>query len=184
MTLSIVTRIGDQGTTGLHGVTCVSKDDARIEAIGTVDELNALLGVLVVMPDIPQIIAAGLQRIQHQLFLVGADLATPMESAAANAKRVTERHVTDLETWIMSLEATLPAVQWFILPGGSPCGAALHHARTVCRRAERRIVTLAKAADINPQLVIYLNRLSDLLFLLARTANREANKEEVRVMYA
>lgn len=180
--MSIVTKTGDAGTTGLYGVTRVPKDDVRIEAIGTVDELNALLGILEAEDHMPEMIRAGVLRVQHQLFMLGADLATPLE-ASAMSKRITQRHVQDIETWITSLEQDLPQLEWFILPGGSRAAAALHHARTVCRRAERRIITLARTTTINPQAAIFLNRISDLLYLLARVANRELRHEDVRVMY-
>jgi cob(I)alamin adenosyltransferase len=180
--MSIVTKTGDQGMTGLYGVRRLSKDDPRIEAYGTIDELNALLGVVLAEPTLPPLIAAGMTRVQHQLFRVGADLATPME-AAATTHRVRMDHVSDLERWIASLERELPQLQWFVLPGGSKCGAMLHHARTVCRRAERRIVTLSKSEEVNPQVIIFVNRLGDLLYLLAREANRHADAVDTKVMY-
>jgi cob(I)alamin adenosyltransferase len=179
--MSIVTKTGDQGSTGLFGGKRVSKADARIHAYGTIDELNALFGILLA-EELPTAMSEGLTRLQHELFILGADLASPLESTW-KTHRMEQRHVTDLETWIAQLEASLPALQYFTLPGGSRLAAQLHHARTVCRRAERWMVALKNEEPINEHALIFVNRLSDVLFLLAREANRDAGMEETRVEY-
>ena len=171
----IYTRTGDKGTTALGDGRRVPKDNARIEAYGTVDELNSLLG-LVIATGLEREDADLLRRIQNDLFDLGADLCVP-ESLRARKKparpalRVTESHVTPLERAIDRLNAGLGTLRSFVLPGGTLASARLHLARAVCRRAERRLVTLARGAKVNPQAVIYLNRLSDLLFVMARRAN-------------
>ena len=177
--MKIYTKTGDEGYTGLFAGPRVAKDDPRVEANGDVDELNAVLGVAR---------AAGLcaeldplvSRLQNELFDLGAQLATPDPAAHGHA-RIGPQRVAALEAEIDRLEATLDPLAAFILPGGSPAAAQLHLARTVCRRAERRVVTLARSAGakIDPLVVVYLNRLSDLLFVLARASNkREGNHEE------
>jgi cob(I)alamin adenosyltransferase len=175
----IYTGGGDRGETGLFGGGRVSKDDLRVEAYGAVDELNAVLGLARTMP-LPGEIDALLGRIQDSLFVLGADLATPPD-ATARADRVVrldERAGHALEPEIDRLEAGLAPLRTFILPGGSPAGAALHLARTVCRRAERRAVSLARKEGISPGVIVYLNRLSDLLFVMARSANAHAGIPE------
>jgi cob(I)alamin adenosyltransferase len=179
--MSIVTKTGDQGTTGLFGGKRVSKADARIHAYGTVDELNALFGVLLA-EEMPPAIGEGLTRLQHELFILGADLASPLD-CTWKVHRMEPRHVTDLETWITQLEASLPALQYFILPGGVRAAVQLHLARTVCRRAERWVVALKNEELINDHALTFLNRLGDLLFLLARAANKDADMQETRVEY-
>lgn len=179
--MKIYTRTGDSGDTGLFGGGRVGKDALRVEAYGTVDELNAALGVVLAAKP-----AGGLtgviQRIQAELFELGADLATPPESSArANTLvRFNEDCVGVLEADIDRFEAKLEPLTTFIVPGGSPAGAALHLARTVCRRAERRTVSLAREEHIGAPIVPYLNRLSDLLFVLARTANVHAQAPETK----
>jgi cob(I)alamin adenosyltransferase len=175
--MSIVTKTGDDGTTGLYGNIRVPKDHPRMETIGTVDELNALIGCVLAEAESPE-----LTRIQHLLFILGADLATPIDSFQEMV-RISAEHIAELEKWIGETEPTLPRLQWFILPGGSKAGALLHHARTVCRRAERCLVSLRAKEPVNPHIGIFLNRLSDLLFILARQTNIQNNKEEVRVDY-
>lgn len=179
--MSIVTKTGDHGDTGLVGGARVSKANTRMHAIGTVDELNALLGVILAEHLLPDAILIGLTRIQNELFTLGADLATP--DAAMKVPRITPDHIRQLEEWITGLEFTLPPLSAFILPGGSRAGSLLHHARTVCRRTERHIVALSKEEPTNAHAQIYLNRLSDLLFLLARAVNRENGVTEVEVSY-
>lgn len=179
--MSIVTKTGDKGETGLFGSQRVPKDSARIEAIGAVDELNALIGCILA-EEMPETIRTGLVRIQHTLFTCGADLATP-EGTNDRAKRVQEAHVQELEVWMHRLETIVPPLTAFILPGGSKNGSLLHYARAVCRRAERRVVTLSHQETLNPQLQIYLNRLSDLLFLLAREVNLDKKHPEITVFY-
>lgn len=181
MTIKIYTKTGDAGDTGLFGGGRVPKDHARVEAYGDVDELNATLGWVRAaepMPRIDEIIAP----VQRDLFSLGALLATPdrgrMHAQLAKA-RIDDARVRELEHAIDECEAELDPLRSFILPGGTQKAAALHVARTVCRRAERRVVTLCRSEEI-PELVIrYLNRLSDLLFMLARVANRRAGAGEV-----
>lgn len=191
--MSIVTKTGDDGTTGLYGNVRVAKDHPRMEAIGTIDELNALLGCVLANCEIRNanlenisplaLCASRLERIQHLLFILGADLATPMD-AFREMVRINKDHITELEKLIEGIEPALPSLQWFILPGGSEAGALLHHARTVCRRAERCLITLKAQEPVNPHIVIFVNRLSDLLFILARQVNIESGQEEVRVNYS
>jgi cob(I)alamin adenosyltransferase len=177
--VKIYTRTGDAGETSLFDNTRVSKADARVDAYGEVDELSACLGAAraaVVDPDL----SAWLEQIQRELFAVGARLADPSTRIAPRVVKaaVTEADVQRLEGTIDALEAELPALQRFILPGGAPHGAWLHLARTVCRRAERRVVALGPAA-VEPIVVTYLNRLSDLLFVMARVANHRARVPEI-----
>jgi cob(I)alamin adenosyltransferase len=175
----IYTGGGDQGETGLFGGGRVAKDDARVEAYGTVDELNAAIGLARsagLPPELDDI--AG--RVQAELFVLGADLATPEASRARDddVVRLGPEVVATLEADIDRCEEKLPALTTFILPGGAPSGAALHLARTISRRAERRLVSLARTEEISDQTLPYLNRLSDLLFVLARLANASANAPE------
>lgn len=181
MTMNIYTRTGDRGQTGLFGGGRVAKSDARVEAYGDVDELNAALGLaraIELMPRIDEVLAP----LQRDLFAIGALLATPdrdrMHEQLAKA-RVDEARVAELEAAIDAGEAELEPLRAFILPGGTPKAAALHVARTVCRRAERRVVALTATVEIPELVVMYLNRLSDLLFVLARVANRRAGAGEV-----
>jgi cob(I)alamin adenosyltransferase len=182
----IYTRSGDDGGTGLFGGQRVSKDALRVEAYGTVDELNAVLG-LVRTQEADTDIDALLQTVQNDLFGLGADLATPEAKDTIKGRvhitRVALSQVTYLETQIDRYEDELPPLTNFILPGGSPLAAGLHHARVVCRRTERRAVTLAhaeaQAAPVNPIVIQYLNRLSDLLFVLARIANHRRSLPDV-----
>lgn len=172
----IYTRTGDDGTTGLVDGSRAAKDSARLHAIGEVDELNAAIGVAVVaLGDAP--LVAALRRIQNDLFDLGADLATPGEDFTPGEMtlRVVPSQVAWLEEAIDTLNAGLPPLTSFILPGGSAGAAALHVARTVARRAERAGVAAARAAPINPQALIYLNRLSDYLFVGARFVNAGAD---------
>ncbi|MCU0491085.1 MAG: cob(I)yrinic acid a,c-diamide adenosyltransferase [Chloroflexaceae bacterium] len=174
--MKIYTKTGDKGETGLWGGLRVPKDSLRVQAYGTVDECNAALGVAR---------ASGLDggldgllaKVQDQLFVVGSDLATPGESA--NIPRVGAEEVTFLEQTIDALERELEPLRQFILPGGTPAAAHLHLARTVCRRAERWTVTLGREEPINEQVSVYLNRLSDMLFVLARAANARAGVDDV-----
>ncbi len=168
----IYTRTGDDGTTGLADGTRVSKASARVEAYGTVDELNAAIG-LVLSAAIPMPVREILTRIQHELFELGAELATP------GATTMTSRAVERLETQLDTFNATLPPLKEFILPGGGRAAATCHLARTIARRAERCLVALAANEDVNPEGLRYLNRLSDLLFVLARILTRVAAGEEI-----
>lgn len=181
--MTIVTKTGDRGDTGMVGGTRTMKCSARMHACGSVDELNAALGVLRTHRARTDAIDAELARIQHTLFTLGADLATPLDSAAPT-QRIAPRHVADLEHRIAAWEELLPPLTQFILPGGGPDGAATHLARTVCRRAERWIVALQTEEPINPHALVYCNRLGDLLFVLGRTLNRDQGRTEEPVQYA
>jgi cob(I)alamin adenosyltransferase len=168
----IYTRTGDDGSTGLGDGTRVPKDDARVEAYGTVDELNSQLGVLLAGA-LPDAVRPVLVRVQHELFDLGSELCMPGYVAIDDAM------VTALEQDLDRFNAALPALEEFILPGGSPAAAAAHVARAVCRRAERRTATLARGSSVAAPVGRYLNRLSDLLFVLARVLARAAGGAEV-----
>ena len=173
--MKIYTGRGDKGETDLRDMSRVSKADPRIEAYGTVDEVNALVGG--VRPTGYDDVDEQLAAIQNHLHVVQADLANPDPDEGDPTIRA--EHVDILEEWMDGYDEELDPLQHFILPGGSEAGAALHHARTVCRRAERRTVTLAGEEPINEMTVTYLNRLSDALFVLARLVNKRAgNREE------
>jgi len=179
--MKIYTKTGDSGETGLFGGGRVSKDDPRVEAYGDVDELNAMLGVaraVELMPRIDEVVVL----VQRDLFSLGSLLATPdrekMRQHLEKA-RIDEDRISELERAIDEGESELEPLRAFILPGGTPKSAALHVARTVCRRAERRVITLTREVEIPPIVVKYLNRLSDLLFVLSRVANRRAGVGEV-----
>ncbi|MEM8885459.1 MAG: cob(I)yrinic acid a,c-diamide adenosyltransferase [Planctomycetota bacterium] len=177
--MKIYTRTGDEGETGLYGGGRVSKHSLRVEAYGAVDELNASIGVAR-SAGTPERVDELLGRIQVELFDVGADLATPPDSKARAEKivRVAKEQVEVQERAIDELEATLPPMDAFILPGGALSGSSLHLARTICRRAERRCVALASVELISEYVVPYLNRLSDLLFVMARVTNAAADRPE------
>lgn len=174
--MKIYTRTGDAGETGLFGGQRVTKDALRVHAYGSTDECNAAIGVVRAVgldPELDDLLA----QVQNQLFVVGADLATPGEHASI--PRIGAPEVTFLEGWIDRLEAELTPLRQFILPGGTPAAAQLHLARTTCRRAERWVVSLAQAEPINAEVLVYLNRLSDLLFVVARAANARAGAADV-----
>lgn len=175
--MKIYTKTGDQGETGLFGGPRVRKDHLRIEAYGSVDELNAVLGV-VRSHSLPAEIDGLLATIQNSLFDVGAELASP-DPARMGVPVVGASHIEAVERAIDQYEAGLPPLKTFILPGGGQAAAQMHLARTVCRRAERRLVSLAGAETISDALMIYLNRLSDLLFVLARELNRQSGQGDV-----
>lgn len=175
--VKIYTRTGDDGTTGLLGPGRVRKDDPRVAAYGDVDELNAALG-LARAHDRDGWLTTEIGFIQTRLFALGAELAATTPAPLAGIERVTDVDVTALEGVIDRLEADLAPLQNFVVPGGAPLGAALHLARTVCRRAERSLVTLQATAAIEPRLIRYLNRLADLLFVMARWANHRAGVAE------
>jgi cob(I)alamin adenosyltransferase len=179
--MKIYTKTGDEGQTGLFGGGRVGKDDARVEAYGEVDELNAAIGVARAVESLPRIDEI-LVPVQRDLFSLGALLATPnadkMREQLAKA-RIDDSRIAQLEHAIDEGEAELAPLRAFVLPGGTPKSAALHVARTVCRRAERRVVHLARTVEFPPVVGIYLNRLSDLLFVLARVANHRAGAAEV-----
>lgn len=168
----IVTRTGDQGITGLADGSRVPKDTPRVEAMGAVDELNSHLGVLLA-EDLPDRATACLIDAQHDLFDLGGELSKPGHALVSDA------HVLRLENLIEEFNQALPALENFILPGGSRPAALAHVARSACRRAERRLVTLSRQETVSPQLLKYLNRFSDLLFILGRTLNRHAGRGDV-----
>ena len=173
--MKIYTKTGDNGTTSLAAGGRVAKSHPRVEAYGTVDETNSIIGV---------VRAAGptqedwLEKVQNDLFDLGADLSTPLESDMKNPVRIQKEAVAWLEARIDEMSAAVPPLKHFILPGGCPAAAHLHVARTVCRRAERLTVELSKQEPVNEQAAIYLNRLSDFLFVLARYENMQAGIEE------
>ena len=178
--MKIYTKTGDNGTTGLLGGTRVPKDHLRVAAYGDVDELNALLGLVKAQAD--GSLARLLGQIQRDLFALGAQLADPTARVARRKAKATvgAAHTRRLERAIDKAEAGLPALTAFILPGGTSLGAHLHLARTVCRRAERAVITLNRDTPLDPRLLEYVNRLSDLLFVLARAANHAAGQGEDR----
>jgi cob(I)alamin adenosyltransferase len=184
--VKIYTRTGDRGETGLYGGARVSKADARVMAYGDVDELNASLGLaraLVVQDGDTTSLPPKIERIQRDLFALGARLADPRHRLGERAAKaaVGSEDVARLEGWIDELEGHLDPLRRFILPGGSTAGAALHLARTACRRAERSMVALLAidAEAFEADLLVYMNRLSDLLFVMARTANARAGTPEI-----
>ena len=162
----IYTRTGDDGNTGLANGERVDKCDPRVEALGTVDETNSVIGLLLAEAAVPTEIRIALQRIQQELFEVGAELSLP------EYVKIGGEHVAQLETELDALNAELPPLKEFVLPGGNRPAAICHLARTICRRAERRVWAAAKEHTFNPQLTRYLNRLSDLLFVMARLLAR------------
>lgn len=181
--MKIYTKTGDEGETSLFGGGRVPKDDLRVRAYGDVDEANAAIGLAAALDPAP-FESALLQKIQRDLFTVGAELATPDpaklgKALARTGAAIGPAGVGALENAIDTHEATLSPLKNFILPGGTPKAAALHLARTVCRRAERSVVALSREQAINPLIVHYLNRLSDLLFVLARAVNAHAGKSDI-----
>jgi cob(I)alamin adenosyltransferase len=175
--MKVYTRTGDLGETSLFAGGRISKGHVRLHAYGTIDELNAVLG-LVVAAGVSVHVQEAMIRVQSELFVVGSDLATPLDSANPNCERVVPNMVGRLEAEIDAWQEKLPALRSFILPGGGMTGAFLHQARTVCRRAERWVVHLAGTDDVNPELLKYVNRLSDWLFVAARLVNVEAGQPE------
>lgn len=175
--MKIYTRTGDDGSTGLLGGSRVGKDDPRIVAYGAVDELNACLGVCRAS-GLAALIDDVVARLQHDMFMLGAELASPQE-LPQGTEVLGDDAIARLEKSIDDFEATLAPLRQFILPGGSPAGAALHVARCVCRRAEQGVVALSRGAGVRPEAVRYLNRVSDLLFVLARAANAAAGVGDV-----
>ncbi|MSR29441.1 MAG: cob(I)yrinic acid a,c-diamide adenosyltransferase [Phycisphaerales bacterium] len=184
--MKLYTRTGDDGTTGLFGAARVGKDHPRIEAYGTVDELNAWLGMCAsachgTHPAVERMRVI-LVSLQSRLFDLGADLATPPDASDAATKRVSRiepRHVAEAESYIDEIDSGNEAIRAFVLPGGSELAARLHVARTVCRRAERLSVALARSGEVGPGAIHLLNRLSDLLFAMARRANKAAGQSDI-----
>jgi cob(I)alamin adenosyltransferase len=169
----IYTRTGDDGTTGLGDGNRVRKDHARVEAYGTVDEANSAIGMVLSVPAIPPEVSRCLTEIQHDLFDLGGELCIPGTSI------IKAERITQLETALDGFNDPLPALKDFILPGGGPAASACHLARTFVRRAERRVWTLAEIEAVNPEVPMYLNRLSDLLFVIARVLARHEHGSEV-----
>lgn len=179
--MKIYTKTGDAGETGLFGGGRVPKDDPRVEAYGDVDELNSALGVARATAPVG-FHDELLESIQRDLFAIGGQLATPDPDrvrAALEKAELSEERVRVMEAAIDAADAELPALRAFVLPAGTPKAAALHLARTICRRAERKVVTLSHAAEVHELFIIYLNRLSDLLFTLARLANHREGRGDV-----
>lgn len=175
--MKIYTKTGDKGTTSLFGGKRIDKNSARIEAYGCVDELNSLIGTIVAKKPMIEVLKK-LIRLQSELFVLGTDLATPKD-ARAKVKRVNKPMIDKLEREIDDIDKNLPKLKNFILPGGGKVGSNLHLARTVARRTERKIVDLANTEKINQNSLIYINRLSDWLFVLARYVNNKENAKEI-----
>ncbi|MFQ3611902.1 MAG: cob(I)yrinic acid a,c-diamide adenosyltransferase [Fimbriimonadales bacterium] len=176
--MRIYTRTGDAGETGLIGGQRVPKDDLRVCAYGTVDELNATLGIArcyINDDDLDHL----LEQFQNELFDIGAELASPPERAT-QFQAISDEHIQTMEAAIDRMEEELEPLRQFILPGGTPASAYLHLARTVCRRAEREVVRLSHESAVNPVIIRYLNRLSDLLFVMARVCNHRAGVPDVK----
>lgn len=172
--MKIYTKTGDSGTTGLFGGARVDKDDVRVEAYGTVDETNAAIGAARAA-GLPEAMDSLLRAVQADLFVIGSELAcVPGKEDKLRMRLVSEHDATRLEGAIDAAEEGLPPLTHFVLPAGTAGAAALHLARTICRRAERRVLAAGKRAPVRTELTIYLNRLSDLLFVLARRANHDA----------
>jgi cob(I)alamin adenosyltransferase len=169
----IYTRTGDEGTTGLGDGSRVPKDALRVEAYGTVDEANSTIGLILAGEQVPEAVRRCLTEVQHDLFELGGELCMPGYSA------ITQDFIDRLERDLDAFNADLPRLKEFILPGGGPAAAACHVARTVARRAERRVFTLSQEEDVRPEVMRYLNRLSDLLFVVARVVARAEHGTEV-----
>lgn len=176
--MKIYTRSGDLGTTSLFGGQRVPKHHQRLNAYGTVDELNAALGWVVSLDPAAETIVK-IQRVQSELMFLSSDLATPLDVKNALIQRMQAPEIRQLESEIDAWDAQLPSLKAFILPGGTQTSASLHMARTICRRAERAVVALAEQEAINEQVLRYLNRLSDWLFMLARWENYSKKNEDI-----
>lgn len=183
--MKIYTRTGDEGETGLFGGGRVRKDHPRVEAYGEVDELNAVIGLAIASAANSghDTMTERLRTIQEDLFTIGAHLSTPSavsgSKTASHLPRLPEERVAQMEHWMDEADDRLPPLRNFILPGGGETAARLHLARTVCRRAERRVLALASESEVSAAIPVYLNRLSDLLFILARVANLAEAREDV-----
>ncbi len=174
----VTTRTGDDGTTGLSNGRRVGKDDLRIEAYGTVDELSSVMGVALA-EGLSEPLPALLERIQNELFHLGSDLSMPRREGVSPVPRIGQRHTDALEAGLDELSQGLPALENFVLPGGAPGAARLNVARTVCRRAERIVVRLSREEDVGADVVRYLNRLSDFLFVAGRFENRARGIDDI-----
>lgn len=181
--MKIYTKTGDKGQTSLYGGTRISKASARVESYGNIDELNSFIGVAKSYIENQEAINQ-LKKIQFDLFTVGSESATPADKLMlANGKSrlpliISEDEITELENWMDAMEGHLEPLQYFILPGGGKAATSLHVARTVCRRAERSLIFLSESEEIRPELIKYLNRLSDYLFVLARYISKLQNEQE------
>lgn len=175
--MKIYTKFGDSGETALYGGTRIPKDALQIEALGTVDELNAYIGYAQTLIEDEEM-SELLSKIQNHLFSLGADLATPESHSKSAEIRITSHFTTEMELAIDNLTEELPPLTNFILPGGCEAGSIIHVARAVCRRSERCVVRLSKETEVNPEIIRCLNRLSDLLFVMARVVNHRAQTEE------
>ena len=169
----IYTRTGDDGSTGLGDGTRVAKDHPRVEAYGSVDELNSTIGVVLSCDELPADVREVLVEVQHQLFDLGGELCIP------GHQMITEDYIAGTERRLEAFNADLPPLKDFVLPGGGRAAAAIHLARAVCRRAERRVWTLSSMEPVNPQVARYLNRLSDMVFVIARVLARRETGQEV-----
>lgn len=179
MKSALYTGTGDAGTTSLTDGSRINKDSVRLEAYGTVDEFSSFVGVVISHKDCPEIIKEHLTRVQTELFYIGAILATPDKGEEKQELPALEKRIPDLEHWIDHLDELTPKIRTFVLPGGSEISAHCHVARTVCRRAERRIITLASESYVSPLIITYFNRLSDYLFIATRYANHVLGVEEL-----
>lgn len=181
--MKIYTKTGDKGETSLYGGTRVPKSSIRVESYGNIDELNSFIGVAKCQIEDEAVIAQ-LKKIQFDLFTLGSESATPLDKLfLANGKSrlpltISEKQIEELEHWMDAMEETLEPLQYFILPGGGKAATALHVARTVCRRAERTLVFLNETEEVRPEMIKYLNRLSDYLFVLARYVSKQQNEPE------
>jgi cob(I)alamin adenosyltransferase len=176
--MKIYTKTGDRGDTRLFDGTSVRKDNDRVEAYGDVDELNSFIGGAVAFLRDETLVRV-LSEIQKDLFSVGAQFANPKFKSATERFQLRRARIEELEKGIDEFETELPALRQFILAGGGPAGSLLHIARTVCRRAERRVVSLSEKVEVNPDVIEYLNRLSDFLFVIARVVNHREGKQEI-----
>lgn len=182
--MKIYTKTGDKGQTSLYGGTRVSKADTRVEAYGNIDELNSSIGVAIAFIEDKNLISQ-LQKIQFDLFTLGSEVATPQDKLIlANGKPrlpfvITSNEITELENWIDKTDEKLEPLQYFILPSGGKASAHMHLARTICRRTERGLITLNENETLREELIIYLNRLSDYLFVVARYAAKLDQQEEL-----
>ncbi|HOJ17925.1 MAG: cob(I)yrinic acid a,c-diamide adenosyltransferase [Ignavibacteriales bacterium] len=177
--MKIYTKTGDKGETGLFGGGRVTKDSIRIEAYGTIDELNSSIGLALTEVK-GEIVRNQLIKIQNLLFVSGGDLASPSDVKGFEVPRIKQKDIQEIEGFIDLVTEQIEELRYFILPGGCKSAALLHVARTVCRRAERRVVALKKGEEINENIVIFINRISDLLFVLARYENKLAGKSDIR----
>ena len=179
--MGVYTKVGDKGKTAFFGCGMIQKDDPRIEALGAVDELNSVIGVTLAMVSDKELIEV-LTKIQHDLFQVGADLAgSALEKKAL--PRITETHIKEVEEAIDKIEEKIGMPAKFILPGGTPSSSFLHLCRATTRRSERELVKAKSVIEISPELMIYINRLSDFFFMLARQANNEVDVKEQQPIY-